>query len=110
MKALRNIVSLILVMAFLNVIVGKALHEIFEHHEEIHTCAYKDQTHFHKFKIQHQDVICSFNFSSGFLTDSNGFLARFLSYFASSVKVKYLWLVKNYYLQNSFLRGPPLIK
>ena len=47
-------------LAVLNTIVTKGVHEFFEHQHEIHTCLNKDQIHFHEVELAHVDLICNF--------------------------------------------------
>jgi hypothetical protein len=107
-KALKSIIAILLTVAFLNVIVGKVVHEIFEHEHTEHTCDVKDLTHFHEFEYAHSDIICNFNISS---TDPFAIQHAFqvhLDFYQSQVNIIYLWLVKNLFYDLSLLRGPPL--
>ncbi|MDF1673569.1 MAG: hypothetical protein P1U41_08685 [Vicingaceae bacterium] len=110
MKLFRSILALTLVVAFLNVIAGKAIHEIFEHDHHEHTCDVKDKIHFHAFEYAHADFICDYNFSTTFLQDYKVSTDSIIRYFEQQIKVKYLWLVQNIFLNNLSLRGPPNIK
>lgn len=110
MKLFRSILALTLVVAFLNVIVGKAVHEIFEHEHEEHTCEHKNSVHFHEFEFAHADFICDFHFSSTFLDKSEFNTNDIIHHFEQQIKVKYLWLVQNIFLSNLSLRGPPVFK
>lgn len=110
MKLLRSIIALTLVIAFLNVIVGKAVHEIFEHEHKEHTCEHKDFVHFHEFEFAHADFICDFHFSSTFLDNVEVDSKNIIRHFEQQVKVKYIWLVQNIFLKNLSLRGPPVFK
>lgn len=110
MKLFRSIIALTLMVAFLNVIVGKAVHEIFEHDHHEHTCDVKDKIHFHAFEYAHADFICDFNFSSTLLDYVLVNSKSIILYFEQQIKVKYLWLVQNIFLNNLSLRGPPSIK
>jgi hypothetical protein len=109
-KLFRNIIAVVLILSILNVIVGKAVHEIFEHDHIEHTCENKDVNHFHKFEITHADFICSFNFSASFIADYGLISKNLIRYTEQQTKVKYLWLVQNIFLSNLSLRGPPSIK
>lgn len=110
MKLFRITLAIILTIAFLNVIVGKAVHEIFEHEHVEHTCDVKDLTHFHEFEFTHLDFICDFNFSVSFLPKLKKEAHYSINYYQELTQVKYLWLVQNIYLDNLSLRGPPSIK
>lgn len=110
MKLFRSIIALTLIFAFLNVIVGKAVHEIFEHEHVEHSCENKDLIHFHELEITHADFICDFHFSSIFTSIGNEFSKNVIRYFEQQVKIKYLWLVQNIFLNNLSLRGPPFLK
>ena len=110
MKIFRGIISIILVAAFLNVLVGKAVHEFFEHHHHEHTCDVKDKTHYHEFVFIHADFICDFHFSTTLVNYNDFELQNVIRHFEQQVKVKYLWFVQNIYLGNLLLRGPPSIK
>lgn len=110
MKLFRSIIALTLIVAFLNVIVGKAVHEILEHHHHEHTCDVKDKIHFHAFEFTHADFICDFHFSSTLLADTKADTNHVIRYFEQQLKVKYLWLVQNIFLNTLSLRGPPSIK
>lgn len=110
MKAIKNIVAIVLCLAFLNVIVGKAVHEIMEHKHVEHTCDVKDLTHFHKLSLTHLDFICDFHFSSTFVSKAKVELKNRISFYQKQILVKYLWLAQNIYLDNLLLRGPPSIK
>jgi len=107
MKLFRSIIALILMLAFFNVIVGKAVHEVFEHEHHEHTCDVKDKIHFHEFEFTHTDFICDFNINS---TDLLGFITSYqvqLDLFQGKVDIIYLWLVKNLFHDLSLQRGPP---
>ena len=110
MKLFRKIVSLVLVTAIFNIIVSSAVHEMLEHHFQAHTCIDKDTTHFHKVEIQHQDLICSFNFSTSFVSNFKNPLAHLFLYLAHKISIKHFFLVENLYLNSFLLRGPPSIK
>jgi len=110
MKFLRRILRLVLVLAFFNVIVGKAVHEYFEHHEQIHACIDKDTIHFHEFEFEHPDFICDFNLSTTFLNDFVFHTKSRIPYFQKQLITKHLWIVVNSCLNNLRLRGPPSIK
>ncbi len=107
MKIVRNILSLVLALAFFNVIVGKSLHVFFEHDHIEHTCENKNINHFHKFEITHADFICSFNFSTSYLAGHDLASKNIIRCFEQQTKVKYLWLVQNIFLRTLSLRGPP---
>lgn len=110
MKVVRNIISTILVLAVINTISTKAIHELFEHNAQIHTCVHKDITHFHSSEFHHLDLICDFNFSSSLVTDFILNFKNVIFYKENQVKVQALSLLKNLYLKNLLLRGPPSIK
>ena len=110
MKLLRSIIAVTLVFAFLNVIAGKAIHEIFEHDHVEHTCENKDINHFHEFEFAHLDFICNFNFSTSFIVNNHVDVTGLMLYFDNHVKVIYNWLADNLYLENLLLRGPPSFK
>lgn len=110
MKLFRAIIAITLILSFFNVIVGKALHEIFEHHHHEHTCDVKDKIHFHKFELTHADFICDFHFSTTLVQNHNVSTDHILRYFEQQLNIKYRWLVKNIFLKTLSLRGPPSIK
>lgn len=107
MKLFRKITSLILALAIFNIIVSTAIHEVLEHHFQVHACVDKDATHFHKSEIKHQDLICSFNFSSSFINNLKNPLANLFLYLENKIKVRYFFIVENIYLNSFLLRGPP---
>lgn len=109
MKLFRSIIALSLVVAFLNVIVGKAMHEIFEHEHHEHTCDVKDITHFHEFEFAHADFICDFNFSTSFVDSLLNDFNDIIRYQEDKVKIHFLWLAKNLCSNTIALRGPPAI-
>lgn len=109
MKIFRHIVSLLLVAAFLNVYVSKTVHEVFEHEHEIHACENQDLDHYHEDELSHQDLICSFNFSSTELVPSKRTLDGIL--FDNSIKEfnSFKETYRNVYLEQISLRGPPVL-
>ena len=105
-----NIVAVLLTVVFLNVIVSKSLHEFFEHEHVEHTCENKDVTHYHAFELTHIDFICDFHFSANFLNKYHSEIKNVINYVEKQVRVKFIWLANNIYLDNLLLRGPPSIK
>jgi len=110
MKLFRSVIALTLMVTFLNVIVGKAVHEIFDHHHHEHTCDVKDKIHFHKSELAHVDFICDFHFSSTLIQAYKTSIDNISCYFEQQIKIKYGWLVQSIFLKNLSLRGPPSIK
>ncbi|OFY94762.1 MAG: hypothetical protein A3K10_10265 [Bacteroidetes bacterium RIFCSPLOWO2_12_FULL_31_6] len=110
MKLFRKITSLVLAVAIFNIIASSAVHEMLEHHFQVHACIDKAATHFHKLEIQHQDLICSFNFSSSFINNLKNPLANLFLHLENKITVRYFFLAKNLYLHAFLLRGPPSIK
>lgn len=106
MKLFRSIIALTLLVAFLNVIVGKAVHELFFHHHEIE-CSAKTTQHFHGTEFNEVDLICSFNFSASL----NPFFASSFNHQLFEVEKKTLFLNEstnqNTYFNTLSLRGPP---
>ena len=107
MKLFRSIIALTLIVAFLNVIVGKAVHEIFEHEHHEHTCDVKNKIHYHAFEYAHADFICDFHFSSTLLDYVETNSDQIIRYYDSKVKIHFLWLAKNLCSNTISLRGPP---
>jgi len=110
LKLFQKITSIVLVVAIFNIIASSAIHEVLEHHFQVHTCMDKDVTHFHKLEIQHQDLICSFNFSSTLINKLINPLANLFFHLENKISVRYFFLAKNLYLHAFLLRGPPCIK
>ncbi len=108
MKNFRNILSIILVITIFNVVVGKSVHEFFEHHTKIHACINKNTTHFHELEIDHIDFICDFNFSSNSFLGIDFPVKKIICYQQNEFWVQLFWFIKNYRLNNLSLRGPPL--
>lgn len=109
MKLFRSIIATVLIIAFLNVIVGKAVHEIFEHNHEVSECELEGTTHFCDVEIAHPDFICDFNFSASFLDDFQNNFNDIRYYQDSKVKIHFLWLAKELCSNTISLRGPPII-
>lgn len=118
MKIIQNILCILLVTAFFNVVVAKSIHEFFEHgYAQEHThehqsekCSSKDLNHFHQHEFAHLDFICDFNFSTSFLVKKIGDTKALVRFYENKLQVKYLWLVKNIFLDVLSLRGPPEFK
>ena len=107
MKVIKSIVALVLCLAFLNVLVGRVIHELLEHDHVEHACCAEGNTHFCEFGLEHCDFICDFTLDS---TDSFGVkysLQTKLDIFQSKIHIKYLWLVKNLFYDLNLQRGPP---
>lgn len=109
MKLFRSITALVLTVAFLNVIVGKVVHEIFEHDHEVGECELEGTTHFCDVEISHPDFICNFNFSVNFIDSIFNDLDNVIFYLESKVKIQFLWLAKDLCSNTISLRGPPVI-
>lgn len=109
MKLFRSIIALTLIIAFLNVIVGKAMHEIFEHDHEISECDLEGTTHFCDVEITHPDFICNFNFSASFVDEVSNSFDGIIRYQERKIKIRFLWLAKNLCSNTTSLRGPPSI-
>lgn len=109
MKIYRQILSLVLVVAFLNVIVEKALHEVFEHHHETHECIDIDSIHYHNHEFSHPDFICDFNISTTLLSVNTLFTKGITPYIERKVIINNLWIVNEAWNKNIKLRGPPLL-
>lgn len=107
MKLFRKIISLVLVIAFFNVVIEKALHEFFEHHTDVHSCIDVGSIHFHNHEFSHSDFICDFNFSTTLLNDVVFFTKGITPYIERESIIKNLCLVKDSCLNSIQLRGPP---
>ncbi len=107
MKLFRKITSLILALAIFNIIVSTAIHEMLEHHFQVHACIDKNVTHFHALELQHQDLICSLNFSTSFIHNLKNPLANLFLHLENKITVRYFFIVENLYLHSFLLRGPP---
>lgn len=109
MKMFRNILSLCLVAAFVNVYVSKTVHEVFEHEHTTHACENQDLNHWHQDEVTHLDFICSFNISSSEVTifQSKGFNGSDFS--VDKVSLNHVFSHGNIYLDNRLLRGPPVL-
>ena len=110
MNVFKNILSIILVLAVVNIFTAKAIHEFFEHHEETHACKDKSITHFHENELQHLDLICDFNISTTLLTDFSCEFKNKNLFFSNTVRVKFIQLIQNLFHYHFLLRGPPVIK
>lgn len=108
MSMFKNIIPVLLAVAFFNVIVSKSVHEFFEHDHVEHTCDVKDLTHYHEFEFAHTDFICDFNISSTDSFDFNYSFQAQLAVFQTKVNIIYLWLVKNLFYDLNLQRGPPV--
>ena len=108
MNKIQKIGAGILLLATLNVVLGKAVHEIFEHHHHEHTCDFVGQIHFHESEITHPDLICDFHFSTSFLENFSQHFNSSIFYFGNKVEIHFLWLTKALCSSSFNLRGPPL--
>ena len=90
----RCTVSLVMVLSILNVIVGKAVHEFFEHKHEVHKCKLKGTTHFCEVEITHPDFICNFNFSASFLDNFSPNFNGIICHQELKEKIHFLFRVK----------------
>jgi len=109
LKLFQKILGSILIIAFLNVIVGKSIHEFFEHDHEINHCHEKSSSHFHDFEFQHLDFICNFDFATSLVPSITTFFKGFIHYQNVQLKIRFLWVVKSLTYSNNPLRGPPQI-
>jgi len=109
-KVFQNILSIILVTAFFNVVIAKSVHEFFEHEHELELCSTNDLNHFHQHEFTHADFICDFNFSTSLISKKKVETKDVVRYYEKQLQVKFLWLVKNIFLGGLSLRGPPMIK
>jgi len=107
---IKNSISIILVFAVLNTFTAKAVHEFFEHHDVEHTCINKELTHFHKYEMQHVDLICSFSISTSLLTDFSHEFKNTIQFFNNQLRVQIFQLAQNLFHYHFLLRGPPSIK
>ena len=107
MKKLQKIGAVVLLLAILNVVFGKAVHEIFEHHHHEHTCDLVGEVHFHESEIAHLDLICNFNFSASLLDAFITSISDIIRYQESKVKIHFIRLSKNVLSSSISLRGPP---
>ncbi|MCO6500218.1 MAG: hypothetical protein J5I47_07570 [Vicingus serpentipes] len=110
MKLFSHIINVLLVVAILNTIVSKSLHEVLEHTEVIEACCDERAAHFHEYEVHHQDFICNFNFSANSLVKAVFSTAQFIQYKSNAIHVHFLWIVDNLYFTHLLLRGPPAIK
>lgn len=114
MKLFQNILSVLLVTAFFNVVVAKSAHEFFEHgyeHNHEHkeeACSNKDLSHFHQHEFAHLDFICDFNFSVSLFDTFFADFDKIIRYQENKIKIQFLWLAKNLCSSSISLRGPPL--
>lgn len=107
MKRFYQIIALLLAFAFTNVIVGKTIHEITEHHHEEEACKTEGADHFHEFEFAHPDLICDFNFSTS-LEAQNSTSTEAVLLNSSNKKTFYYNLFnKSVFFNNLSLRGPP---
>lgn len=107
MKIVRNILSILLVTAFFNVVVSKSLHELFEHNHELELCESVDLTHFHQHEMAHVDFICDFNFSASLLDVVLEASDKILFNQESKNKIPFLGLTEDLCFSSISLRGPP---
>ena len=109
MKILSQILSLVLVSAFLNVYVSKTVHEVFEHEHTTHECENQDLHHYHEHEIGHIDIICSFNLNSTDDTERTHSFETVLDVIEQKFTIEYLWLAKNLFYDLNLQRGPPAL-
>jgi hypothetical protein len=117
-KLFQNILSVLLVTAFFNVVIAKSAHEFFEHgfeHEQEHDhehqseiCLNKDLNHFHQHEFAHLDFICDFNFSTSLVAGVFSGFNEIIRYQEIKSKIHFLWLSESLCSRSISLRGPPL--
>lgn len=114
MKLFQNILSIVLVATFFNVVIAKSAHEFFEHeHEHLveneeGICGDENLNHFHQHEFAHLDFICDFNFSVSLFDTLFHDFDDIIRYQENKVKIRFLWLAKNLCSRAISLRGPPL--
>ena len=109
MNFIKNILSILLVTVVLNTVVTKGLHELFEHHNEVHTCIDIDTTHYHNHEFSHPDFICDFNISTTLLNVNTLFTKGIAPYVDGKSIINDLWIVTEACIKNIKPRGPPLL-
>lgn len=107
MKKVKNIVSLFLVLAVTNTFVGKSIHELlFHNHQEIH-CEATTTHHLHEQKSPSTDLVCSFNFSTTFLSLQIISLNEVFGFYKTIKPEKPQDSFQPQFLETNELRGPP---
>lgn len=107
MKVVKNILSLFLVLTILNTFIGKTIHELlFHNHEEIH-CEATTTQHYHEQKSPSTDLVCSFNFTTTFLTIQKNELKELFGFYKTIKPEKHQRSFQNQFLEKLSLRGPP---
>ncbi len=107
MKCFQKIIAVVLVLTIFNVVLGKSLHEFFEHSHEVNECELAGTIHFHEIEAVHLDLICNFNFSASLLNDVLVNSTEFIRYQENKVKTHFLWLVRSICFSSISPRGPP---
>jgi hypothetical protein len=107
LKIFRNTIAFFVVLTLLNVVLGKAFHEFFEHKHEVHECEFSGTIHFHETEFTHFDFLCNFNFSASLITELNTSFDGLVQSQNIKVKIHFLGLTKNLCNTLISLRGPP---
>jgi len=113
-KLFQNILSIILVTAFFNVVIAKSAHEYLEHSHEHSSdsqegmCGDEGLNHFHQHEFAHLDFICDFNFSASLFSGAFLDFNKIIRYQENKIKIQFLWLAKNLCANSISLRGPPV--
>jgi len=108
LKTFEKIGVIILLLATLNVVLGKAAHEFFVDHQRKHICEFESQILFHESEITHPDLICGFHFSTSFIENISQHFNPSIFYFGNKVEIHFLWLTKALCSSSFNRRGPPL--
>jgi competence protein ComGF len=106
-KFRQKIIAFTLLLTIFNIVLGKSIHEFFEHDHKAHECKLKGITHFHEMEITHFDFICNFNFSANLIDAVLSDFDEIIRCQDNKVKIHFLWLAKNLCSRTISLRGPP---
>jgi hypothetical protein len=106
-KVFKSTISFLLVLSIFNIVLGKSIHEFFEHDHKAHKCKLKGITHYHEMEITHFDFICNFNFSANLIDAVLSDFDETIRCQDNKVKIHFLWLAKNLCSRTISLRGPP---
>lgn len=107
MKTIKNILSIILVIAVVNTFATKAFHEYFEHKIGTHECENVNKVHFHQNELQHFDLICDFNIYTSLISDVSQDFKNQIKTFDNRLRIRLIHLLENLFHHHFLLRGPP---
>lgn len=107
MNRIKQHISLLLVIAISYAYLGRTIHELFFHHEGVH-CNATTEKHFHHIEQEHEDLVCTFNFSAP--QEATNKSHHFLSFLnKNTITSEYLFVFTIKYTdKNTPLRGPPI--